>query len=346
MLNIRGGLKPGMYWMVALVVTLLGTGGVFLLSRTRAPVAPLPSAPVRLGVAQEPGSVMMMVAVDKGFILREGLEPVVRIYPSGKAALEDGLFEEQVDIVTTTNIPVALAAFSRQDFKVIACIFKADNINRIVARKDAGIFRPEDLRGKRIATQKGSAIHQFLDLVLEKHGVPRRQIELRLVAPKELPNLPKALAEGRVDAISVREPFTTEAKELLGKNAMVFEEPGLHSQLQVVVARERLLREHPDVVVKVLRALIKASDLTNQRPGQAKAVMASWLGISIDKADQLWPVWEARVTLDQHLLTTLETTGKWAIQQNLVTRQELPAYSGVIDAGALRSASGAAHAGP
>jgi hypothetical protein len=69
--------------------------------------------------------------------------------------------------------------------------------------------------------------------------------------------------------------------------------------------------------------------------------MASWLGISLDKADQLWPVWEPRVTLDQNLTTTLETTAKWAIQQNLVKRDRSPSYSGLIDESALRSAPSA-----
>lgn len=342
MLKSGRSVKPSMVWAVALIVTLLGTWVLVQTPWSRTSDTPPPhSVPVRLGVALEPGSVMMMVAVDKGFILQEGLEPAVRIYPSGKAAMQEGLFEQQADIITTTNIPVALAAFARQDFKVVATIFKAANINSIVARKDAGISRPEDLRGKRIATQKGSAIHHFLNLMLEKHGIATQQIELRLVTPKELPSLPKELAEGKIDAISVREPFTSEAKAWLGKNAMVFDEPGLYTQFEVVVVRESLLREHPEIVVKLLRALVKAADFTNRRPGQAKAVMASWLGISIDKAEQLLPVWEARVTLDQNLTSTLETTAKWAMQQNLVTRHEPPAYSGLIDGSALRSVSSA-----
>lgn len=336
------GSKPGIF--VVVVAALLGIWGVFQLARTRAPDIPPPVA-VRLGVSLEPGSVMMMVAVDKGFLLQEGVEPAVRIYPSGKAAMEEGLFEGQADIVTTTNIPVALAAFARQDFKVVATIFKADNINRIIARKDAGIARPEDLRGKKIATQKGSAIHHFLELALEKHGIAPQQTELTLVTPKQLPGLPSALAEGKIDAISVREPFTSEAKELLGNNAILFEEPGLYSQFQVIVARESLLREHPEVVVKLLRALIKAAGFTERHPGQAKAVMASWLGISLDKAEQLWPAWEPRVTLDQNLLTALENTAQWAARQNLVARREPPSYRGLIDGSALRTASGAAQAG-
>ncbi|MEN6585060.1 MAG: ABC transporter substrate-binding protein [Sulfuricella sp.] len=339
MLKRGRNFKPSIVWAAALVVVLLGAWGVSQLSRTRAPDTPPPSVPVRLGVALEPGSVMMMVAVDRGFILQEGLEPAVHVYPSGKAAMQDGLFEQQADIITTTNIPVVLAAFSRQDFKVVATIFKADNINRIVARKDAGIARPEDLRGKRIATQKGSAVHQFLNLMLEKYGIPTQQIELRQVTPQELPGLPKALADGKFDAISVREPFTSEAKAWLGKNAMVFDEPGLYTQFEVVVVRESLLREHPEIVVKLLRALFKAADFTSRQPGQTKAVMASWLGISLDKAEQLWPVWEPRVTLDQNLTSTLETTAKWAIQQNLVKRDESPAYGALLDGGALRSAS-------
>lgn len=125
-----------------------------------------------------------------------------------------------------------------------------------------------------------------------------------------------------------------------GKMRFFSKRPGFNSQFQVVVARESLLREPPEVAVKLLRALSKAAELTRQRPGQAKAVMASWLGISLDKAEPLWPVWEARVALDESLLGTLESASKWAIQQNLVARRDPPAYRDLVDDNALQAAIG------
>lgn len=322
-------------------VTITAFFGAWGIHRLSQPHAPEPSSPipVRLGISLEPGNVLMMVAVDKGLLLQEGLRPVVGIHPSGKAAMEEGLFKGQSDFVTATDIPAALSAFARQDYKVIAVIFQASNINRIVARRDAGIEVPGDLRGKKISTQKGSAIHYFLDLALAKHSITPGQTELSLVTPQQLPGLPAELAEGKIDAISVREPFTSEAKALLGKNAVVFEEPGLYSQFHIIVARESLLREHPEIAVKLLRALIKAATLTSRYPGQAKAVMASWLGISIDKAGQLWPVWKPRIALEPNLLIALRNAAVWGVRENLVARREPPSYDGFIDDGMLKRAA-------
>lgn len=88
-----------------------------------------------------------------------------------------------------------------------------------MARRDRGIEEAADLRGKHIATQRGSAVHFFLHLCLVSHGLTEEDVTLSFMKGEELP---AALAEGRIDAFSMREPYVSEASSLLGERVVIF----------------------------------------------------------------------------------------------------------------------------
>ncbi len=94
---------------------------------------------LRLGLALQPSSALAIIAQEKGFFAAQGLNVSVKEYPSGKRALHEGLFQGEVDLITTTEVPVVIASLNRTDLCIIASLFSANNVNRIVARKDSGI---------------------------------------------------------------------------------------------------------------------------------------------------------------------------------------------------------------
>ena len=75
----------------------------------------------------------------------------------------------------------------------------------------------------KIATQRLSAVHYFLHLFLLKHDI--EDAELEFLKAEELP---QALADGKIDAFSMREPFISEAHGLVGNNGIVFRESGTY----------------------------------------------------------------------------------------------------------------------
>ena len=91
---------------------------------------------IRIGVALQPSSALIIIALENGYLSAEGLEIDVKTYPSGKRALLDGLFTGDVDLVSASDAPIVFNSFARQDFSVIASIFSADNFNRVIARRD------------------------------------------------------------------------------------------------------------------------------------------------------------------------------------------------------------------
>ncbi len=291
-----------------------------------------PLEPLRIGIARSPTCGLIFVALAKGYFRDEGLEVTTKVYPSGKRALKEGLFTGEVDIASSGDVPVAMAAFDRHDIKAIATTFNVDNVNRIIARRDSGIARPSDLRGKRVATQGASAVHFFLHLFLLEHGISEGDVALHFMKAERLP---KALAEGRIDAFSMREPFISEARELLGDNAVVFEAPGLYSQTEIVVAAGELIKNRPGVVTRVLRALLRAETFMTANPEEAIAITAERLGVEAEEIAIIWPTVKFRMALGQPLLLRLENEARWAIGANIVNNGDVPNYLDFIHLDAL-----------
>jgi NitT/TauT family transport system substrate-binding protein len=282
----------------------------------------------------QPSNALVMVALDQGYFADEGLKVSVKNYPSGTRALSDGMFSGKVDLVTASDVPVVLNSFERQDFSIIATIFKVENLNRIAARADRGVATPVDLKGKRIATQRGSAVHFFLHLFLLENGISEQDIDVSFMKAGELP---EALARGDIDAFSMREPYIGQARALLGNNAVVFAAPGLYVQTDQVVIANDFMSERPDAATKILRALVKAEKLVAGNPEKSKAIVARFLDVSAAEIAAIWPELDPRVSLEQSLLLRLEDIGRWAMRRHLVNNSQMPNFLDLIHFDALQT---------
>jgi NitT/TauT family transport system substrate-binding protein len=264
---------------------------------------------LRIGLSLQPSNALVMIALDRGFFADQGLKVSVEKYVSGVRALRDGLFAGNVDLVTASDVPVALNSFERQDFSIVATIFRVENQNRIVARADRGIAKPADLTGKRIATQRGSAVHFFLHLFLLENGILESDVDQTFMKAGELP---EALARGDIDAFSMREPYIGQARALLGGNA------------------NDVLREKPDIAKKILRALVKAENFVAGKPKESQAIVARFVGASEAEIAAIWPEFIPRVSLEQSLLLRLEDIGRWAVRRQLVNGRQTPNFLDLI----------------
>jgi ABC-type nitrate/sulfonate/bicarbonate transport system substrate-binding protein len=312
----------GLSWML-LTLLLISAG----CSREE-PAQPAQAAkpgpePVRLGVALQPQSALALIARDKGYFKTHGLNVEFHEFPSGKRALNEGLFTGKVDLVTASDLPVAMAALNEKAFTILATIFNANNINRVIARRDAGITAPSELRGMRVATQKASAVHYFLHLFMLEYGLSEESLQLSFMKAEQLP---PALAEGKIDAFSMREPYISEAKDLLGDNAITFAAPGIYSQVDIAVITPTLLNERPAAVTAILAALLDAENLAQQQPAEAMKIVATALGSPLENIEQIWPSLKLQLRLEQALLMLLESESRWAIRHGYTTAQEVPDF--------------------
>ncbi|MCX7888036.1 MAG: ABC transporter substrate-binding protein [Verrucomicrobiae bacterium] len=288
---------------------------------------------VRFGMSAVMLSALPIIAVEKGFFAAEGLDVAETDYASGEYALA-ALLAGGVEVATCSEVPVIAASFNTRDFAVFACIGSSNRGHAIVARRDAGVASLADLRGKRVGTLRHTGMHFFLHLVLLYQGMSERDVQVSFLSETDVVG---PLVRGELDAVAVREPYTSEALAQLRGNAVVFEQEGKYTRTQHVVARREFLRQRPETARRVIRALLRAEQWARRHPDAALVVVARRLGVGPDRLAADWAHLRLRVSLEQRLLAQFEEEAAWMMEGGLVQGQRMPNYLEFIETGPLRA---------
>jgi NitT/TauT family transport system substrate-binding protein len=105
-------------------------------------------------------------------------------YQTGIHPVED-LVAGKVDVATASEFVLAIQGFKKQDLRTIGTI-SASNAIEVIGRKDHGIRKPEDLRGKRVGVSKRTASEFFLNAFLSFNGIRPTEIVEVPLKPSEM----------------------------------------------------------------------------------------------------------------------------------------------------------------
>ena len=278
---------------------------------------------LEIGIQNNVVSTLILIAGNKGFFKEENLKVIIRPFSSGKIALKN-LLENKVDLADSSDIPIMKACFNHHDLRILTTIATTANGVWILARKDHKISKPLDLLGKKIATQKNSAVHYFLSMFLLMNGINESDCEIIFLPANKLP---QAIIKGDVDAISMRNPFINQAKKELGNKTVEFFDSTAYFQTFNIVAKEATLKKNPEAIKSFLKALIKAENLVTSNPQEAQNCVINQLG-SERKQEVLddWSRYNYHLNLSQGLLLTLDQEAKWLKKTGQLTDRESPNY--------------------
>jgi sulfonate transport system substrate-binding protein len=288
---------------------------------------------ITIAYAKEPLASLVLIAEEKGFFSHYGINVTIKKFKGGKQALTESLLRGEADMATTADVPIVANSFNHQNFRIVSVIGKSSNEPKIIARRNSGISRPEDLLGKRIGTKSSSAVHFFLHVFLLNHQISRSGVDLEFEVDGD--ELVKLLINGEIDALSHREPFISNAKEALGENAVLFEGEGFYTKTFNLVVTEEFIKNNSIVVEKVVKALVEAEDFVKNNRDESINIMAKEIGISKSDAENLWSEIDLIVYLDQSLLLSLDEVARWMINNNLTDSTEVPNYLDYIYIDAL-----------
>lgn len=304
------------------VLLVLGPG----LGCSCKPEPPPKAPPVTMAVGMLPLTSLAILAEHEELFSRAGVAVNVKKCATGVIAM-DSLLVGEAQVAVAGDTPVVFSSFTRQDFRIVTGVASWDNDVTIVARKDRGIARPADLKGKRIATQRTSVAQFFLHMFLLKHGLSEKDVT---ICSMPQAGFPQALARGEADAASVREPFASQAVALLGTNAVTFEEPGLYVEYYSLVASERFLKEQPETARGIVRALLAAEAFAKSQPERARSIVARTIAMPEPTLRRLWPRLDLRVRLSQSLLVALEDQARWAVGEHVAEGTAMPNFLHLI----------------
>jgi len=317
--------------MVGIVVVAMVGGGCVGVEK---PAEPLEKITFGVETSILPSAVW--VAENKGYFQEEGLDVRIKEFGSGRTALATMLNEGNLDMVTVAQTPVMFNSFDRDDYVIIAAMVYSDNDVKILARQDKGIKSPSDLRGKTVGITNGSTGHFFLGLFLTHSGLMLSEIETIDIEASELP---QALADGRVDAISTWEPHIYNAKKLLGENAVLIQPRGgakIFREDFYFVPNRNFMENNPETLKRFLKAIEKAEEFIQKNKEEAINIVSQRLKIDKELVLSVWDDFEFQLILDQTILITLEDEARWAIDNNLVDATEVPNYLDYIYIDALK----------
>ncbi len=148
--------------------------------------------------------------------------------------------------------------------------------------------------------------------------------------------LPQALADGKVDAISVWEPHIINAVKLLGKNALLLPSKYLFREDFYFVQNKSFLKDHPEATVRFLKAIERGNEFIKENKSEAINIVANRLHVDTAFVSSVWDIYDYKLVLDQSILLVLEQEATWAISNHLVTADKIPNYLDYIYVDALK----------
>ncbi|NEU14354.1 aliphatic sulfonate ABC transporter substrate-binding protein [Methylobacterium sp. BTF04] len=138
-------------------------------------------------------------------------------FPSGPPLLE-ALNAGAVDLGSAGEAPPIFAQAANPDLLYVAHEPAAPKGEAILVAKDGPIRSVADLRGKRVALNKGSNVHYFLVKALEQAGVPYEAITPTFLGPADAA---AAFAGGAVDAWAIWDPYLASGERSTGGRILV-----------------------------------------------------------------------------------------------------------------------------
>jgi sulfonate transport system substrate-binding protein len=208
-------------------------------------------------------------------------------FPAGPQMLE-ALGAGSLDLGITGDGPVAFAQAAGVPVVYVANVPAGDMSGRaILVPHDSPIKTVADLRGKRIAVQKGSGTHNFLIEVLQKAAIPYGQIQPVYLAP---PDARAAFDAGRVDAWAIWDPFMTIAQRKDDARVLI-DGNGTLSAGSFYLSTRTFATQHPDWIRTALEELDKTAAWIAVHPHDASIILSKVTKVDVPTLDVI----EARV---------------------------------------------------
>ena len=292
-----------------------------------------PKEKVTIGVASLVLSAPIMVAQEKGFFSDEGLDVTYKSYPFGKKALE-AVFAGEADIATVAETPVVFNSFVRDDFVVFALFVYSYNDSKAIGRKDRGVSKPEELKGKKIGITARTSSHFFAHIYLTEHGIEPSAVRMVDFSASDLPG---ALKDGKVDAIVTFEPYAYMAMKALPDKIVRLPQSDLFRETFTLAAMKNFANEHPESLKKVLKAVDRAIKFIKQNKHESIVIMTKSLRLDENLLASIWNDFVFELSLDHSLLTILEDEARWAIANKFTDKTKVPNYLGYFYLDAMKA---------
>lgn len=272
-----------------------------------------------VGIQVSPAMALVMVAKDKNFFEQEGLDVELKEFTAGKFALQ-AFLGGSLDFAVAGEVPVTLATLQGSNFSVLTQVVeKTIKEVRVVARKEEGITDAATYfkkKKRKLATSIGGGPEFYTYNFLRKYGIADNEVEIISQTPQDMP---AALSNGSVDAISIFDPFAFIAEKQMADKGITFADSDLYSELYVVTVNSDFAQKNPAVVDGFLKALVKSEQFIKDNPDQAKDIVIKYTKLDRAVVDGIWGNFVFAPALTQLLIDYQNQQAVWAKSKGTVS---------------------------
>ena len=227
---------------------------------------------------------IFFLGIDRGYYEEEGIDLVVK---QGNGSSNAVRLVANKDSDFAYGSSATMMNLAAQGAPVVSvAVIDAQGTEAILVRPDAGVKVIKDLEGKQIMTTAGAGVNTFFPVVAENAGLDMSKIELVNVAEgalvtSYLQNLAPAILGGIDD-----KPAEIVANG--GEPPVIFpySDYGVYQPGYSIVAHKDMVAENPDLVGRMVRATLKATQAAKDDPEAAIQALINWSGSVEDQKEQ------------------------------------------------------------
>ncbi len=199
-------------------------------------------------------------------------------FPAGPQLLE-GLNVGAIDVGFVGEAPPIFAQAAGAQFVYIGYDPAAPHAEAILVPKDSPIRSVADLKGKKVALNKGSNVHYLLLRQLEKHGLSLKDIQPVYLAPADGR---AAFESGSVDAWAIWDPFQASAEKAAQARVLADGADGVANNYQYYLGARDYVQRNPKVIEVLFADAVERGSWLKNNISQAAQLIAPQQGLPVD----------------------------------------------------------------
>jgi len=208
--------------------------------------------------------------------------PVQWIFFKGQGpAVNEAIANNQLDFTSLGDLPSIVGRSAGLDTRLVL-VSSSRSDSYIAVPPGSPLNSVPDLRGKRIAFNKGTASQLLVNRILEKYGMQERDIRIVNMEPA---NARAAFLAGQVDAIVGALDLVRLNSEGKAKIIWSSKNEPLAAAAGHILVNQKFADRYPDLTYRVVKALVKA---------------AHWAGEEANR-DSVLKIWSSAGTLSETL---------------------------------------------
>ncbi|MGL6343715.1 MAG: sulfonate ABC transporter substrate-binding protein, partial [Waterburya sp.] len=196
---------------------------------------------------------------------------------SSPTPLIEALGAKSIDIGQTSDAGVVTAQAAGVDLLAVANSRPSPQSLAIVVSSDSPVQKMEDLKGKKLAFNKGSAAQYLVTQALQKSGLSYSDIKPVFLLP---PEGRAAFEQGSIDAWAIWDPYLAAAQKESQARVLVNGE-GLATFREFYIASRSFAQENPDLIKQIIAEAQVVGDWAIANPQKVAQLLAPELKLDV-----------------------------------------------------------------